>query len=413
VKHSALRLGALASVATLAVLSAAPAQAATVAQSTATAYTISIGGSGTDSGTVEATHDGTEESVTGESNPPVDVLDNQRLVNVGVLAQDATAEVQGDGDGWSAACAGVAGEGGSVAQVGDSACLTPGEPIGLSIANLDLTGVQITDEDSALAPLGDALQPLADQLVGPLTAAVSDGLAPLGEIGLAGTFGALEARCVADPDGASGGANIANSQLALTLAGETVDVVDLPANPEPNTEIPVDLDAAATAVLAAVEEDLNDTFEGQLSDLTGLTDAVQEQVVDNILAQIAPQLQPLQDNVLRVVLNEQSRDGGSIEVTALHAEVLPAAQQLGAESLLETRLGTVTCGPNDVLAPASSGGEGPGAADEPEQDLPDVPTAVASGVDGGGPTGGTVALTALAALGGALGLVGLRRSVTR
>lgn len=409
-KRTTVRLGALASAAALTLLSAAPAHAATVAQATANAYTLKIAESGTDSGTVVATHDGSGAEKTGSTNPPVDALDNQELLNAGVLAQDAAVRVQDNGAGWSAACAGVAGEGGSVAQVGDSGCITPGEPVGLSIANLDLTGVELTDPESALAPLGAAAQPLADELVGPLTAAVSDGLEPLGAIGIAGTLGAVEARCVAAPGRAQGTANIVNSQLTLTAGGESVDVVNLPASPEPNTEVPVELDSVADTVLDALRTDLETTLDGALSDLGGTVVApVQEEIVDNVIGQIAPQLQPLQDNVLRIVLNEQSGGEDSVEVTALHAEVLPAAAQLGGPSLLDAKLGTVTCGPNGEMAPAA-----PQQPGDVEQALPAVPTAVASGVDGSGDGVGygAVALGALVALAGAAGVIGLRRSVT-
>jgi hypothetical protein len=221
----------------------------------------------------------------------------------------------------------------------------------------------------------------------------------------------VEARCVATPGRAQGTANIVNSQLALTLAGETVDVVNLPANPDPNTEVIVDLDAVANTVLDALREDLETTLEGQLSELgSTVVEPLQEQVVDNVIAQVAPQLQPLQDNVLRVVLNEQSGTEDSIEVTALHAEVLPAAEQLGAPAALGARLGTVSCGPTGAMAPAAP--EAP--SDTPDEELPAVPTAVASGVGGSGDDlgAGSVALAALVALAGTAGVVALRRSIT-
>jgi len=92
--------------------------------------------------------------------------------------------------------------------------------------------------------------------------------------------------------------------------------------------------------------------------------------------------------------------------------VLPAAEQLGAPAALGARLGTVTCGPNGEMAPASP--QEPGDTEVPDQELPTVPTAVASGVDGSGDdlAYGSVALVALVALAGTAGIVALRRSIT-
>jgi hypothetical protein len=416
VKRTTVRLGALASAAALTLLSAAPAHAATVAESSANALSLNVAGSGTDSGTVTATHDGTDEERTGNNTPAVDVLDNQGLVNLGAAAQNATALVNEDGAGVSAACAGVVGDGGSVAQVGDSDCIEPGQPIGLSVANLDLTGLDPVNPESALGPLNEALGPLSDQVLEPLTAeissAITENIAPLADLGIAGTLGGVQARCLATPGRAEGYANIIDSRLTATVAGEEVVLADLPAEPAPNTDLLVNLDEVAGTVLAALRTDLENSLDEQLSDLTVVTDQVQEQVVENVLGQIAPQLQPLSDNVLRITLNEQSADEDSIEVTALHAEVLPAAEQLGSPVLLDARIGNVTCGPNGTMTVGTDNTATPEAGQE---DLPEVPTVVASGVEGSGDGlgYGSVALASLVALAGAAGVIGLRRSITQ
>jgi len=79
---------------------------------------------------------------------------------------------------------------------------------------------------------------------------------------------------------------------------------------------------------------------------------------------------------------------------------------------LGARLGTVTCGPNGEMAPASP--QEPGDTEGPDEELPAVPTAVASGVGGSGEDlgYGAVALGALVALAGTAGVVALRRSIT-
>src|SRR5699024_6134920 len=143
--------------ASLTLLSIAPAHAATVSQASATALSGSIAGSPVEVSSVRATNDGNNEHITGESSPPIGVLGNQGLVNVGVLAQEATAGVGGNGKGNSAACAGLAGNGGSVVGIGDSRCLEPGEPVGLNLPNLDLTGVELIDPQSALGALAEQL----------------------------------------------------------------------------------------------------------------------------------------------------------------------------------------------------------------------------------------------------------------
>lgn len=400
------RLGAVPAAATVFLLGIGPAFAAPpVAQSSATALSGSVAGNGTDSGTLTAVHDGTDETKTGAASPPIAVLGNQQLLNAGVLAQEATADVDDQGRGTAAACAGVAGNGGSVAQVGDSRCLEPGAPIGLSIANLDLTGAVLFDPESALAPLGQ-LQPVMDQVLGPVTNAVSEGLAPLGETGIGGTLGVVEATCTAGPDGVDGTANIVDSTIGLTLAGTAVDVVNLPVNPPPNTEVLVDLDVVATTVLEAVREDINTTFDGNLAPLSAVIDPVQDEVVDNALAQIAPQLGPLQENVLRIVLNKQVRTDDSIEVTAMTIELLPAAaEQFDGNAAVTAEIGKVTCGPNgEVLAE-----EEVAPKKVPKPRPPAVlPLVVASGVPAEPWYDGLLGPGALVLLAAVTGLLGIR-----
>ena len=362
------RLGALAGATTLALMTMAPALGATtVSKSSANALTISVAGNGQGSGTVTATHDGKNESVQGETSPPVHVLGNQQLLNAGVLAQEAAANADGEGVGSSAACAGVAGEGGSVAQVGDSRCLVPGQPIGLSIANLDLSGMVVFDPDSAFADLNQATQPVVDQAIGPITQAVSEGLEPLGETGLFGSAGVLESRCTSTVAGATGGATLANAQLRLALGGESVDVVNLPMHPPPNTKVVTDLGVVAGTVIDAIETDLETTLDGELAGGTQVTDAAQKEIIDAVIGEIAPQLAPLEENVLSATLNAQTRPtADSISVTALQLDVLPAAQaELGAP-LVDADLANVTCGPNGRVTRTS-------------QPLPEVPTVIDSG----------------------------------
>lgn len=362
---------AISSVAVAPALAAAP-----VAQAGANAAHISVAGNGQGTGTVTAAHDGTRETRSGDAAPPVSLLKQQDLLNAGVLAQEATAR----GNRTSAACAGVAGEGGSVAQVGDSDCITPGRPIELSVTNLDFGRVLVIDPQSALGPLAQANEPLRtilDQITTPLREGIQD--TPLGTTALGGTLGAVEGRCTAGPGRASGTANIVDSQLTLTIADQELVLADLPAHPAPNTEVPVELDQATAVILGAVEQQLESMLAapgvtGPLAPLAALPQALQDQVITALVeATRAQLLQPLQDNVLKLVLNKQSRTGPDhIKLTALDLELVPAAkEQLGA-SLAQVQLGNVACGPNRAAAPEA------GPAPKPSG----LPTAVSAGYDG-------------------------------
>lgn len=452
-KQHLVRAGALLGVATLTALTMAPAAAAPIAsRASANALTLSVAGNPFDSGIVRATNDGTGEIKTGVVNPPISVLLNQNVLDIGALAQDAEATIV-NRNGNSQACSGIAGDGASVANVGESNCITPGQPVGVNIANLDLTGAVLIDPESALAPFG-ALQPIIDQLVAPLTQAISQGLAPLGATGLQGTLGAVQARCDATPGNANGTANIVDSSLSLDIAGNTTEILNFPANPPPNLKVVTDLDQALGVLIDALRVDLNTTFDAQLAPLQLIIDPIQQQLVDTLIKDISDQLQPLEDNLLDITLNKQTRSPGAIEVTALDLRLLPAASQFGQPDLIDLQIANVTCGANGRVNPdnpnnpnpggdrdcsdfatqaaaqqffLAQGGpendpngldadgdgiacEGPSGPDNP--DLPDVPTTVNAGAvggDQGSMTDEALLIAGLLMLAGAAGLVGYRR----
>jgi hypothetical protein len=382
-------MGALTGAASLALMTMAPALGATaVSKASATALTISVAGNGQGSGTVTATHDGKNEAVQGETAPPVHVLGNQQLLNAGVLAQEATASADSEGAGTSAACAGVAGEGGSVAQIGDSSCLRPGQPIGLTFANLDLSDLVIFDENTQLAPINEATDPVITQAVGPLTRQIAQGIAEqAGDGGIfGGTLGAVESRCTSSAGGARGTTTIVNGRIGATFGGQTVDLLDFPVHPAPNTKLVTGLDEVVDIFLEAVRHDLNNTLDAQAAPLAAAIDPIQEEVVDAALGEIAPQLAPLEENVLSATLNAQARPTtDSIRVTAIRLDVLPAARsQLGAP-LAEAELANVTCGPSGRTVTTTTSGA-----------LPEVPTTIPAGTsDEVGPSGKLIGGSAL------------------
>lgn len=393
------------------------------ANSSATALTLALAGTGTDSGTVAATHDGTQQVLTGQKNPEISVLKNQRLANIGVLAQEAHAGLSGQ-QGASSACSGVAGDGGRLVAIGDSGCLEPGaEPVEIRVSNLDLSGVQLIDPKSALAPLS-ALQPVIDQVVGPLTQALSAGLAPLDSGVITLKLGAVQSWCTADPGVApKGSASLAGATIDLSVAGRSVPLVKLPVNPAPNTDVLVNLDAVLTAVLDGVRTELNTALDGNLAALSAIIDPIQQQIVDQLVARIAPQLAPLSDNVLKLVLNKQETSPDKVAVTALSLGVLPAATAFVGSPLVAAEVAQVSCGPNGRVAtaspspspsatPSSSAPAKPGEKPKPTPDkgkspAPKVPETVTAGLSGAEGTnslrsalvaGGLLALALLGAL---------------
>jgi len=413
-------------------LQGSPALAAEpVASADATAWDIAIAVSGTDSGTYTATHDGTEMTTSGTNTPVINLADGQQAVNLGLAAQDAVAGLQGD-QGTSAACAGFAGEGATLVSVGDSWCLEGGQTLRLNAASLDLSALQLIGEQSMLGqqlkdagvPVGQLNQVL-QKLLGPLTQVIRQGLTALGDAGLVLDLGATQAKCSAGPDGVEGSANLGNLGARLTGLGQDVSLIDAPVDPAPNTKLVTDLGDVVEAILNSVRASFEKAAatSGPLAPvLTSVTEGLapvldQQDVLTALLNTIGEALAPLQENVLDITLNEQTKGDGWIEVTALHAEVLPAAKQFLQSSLVDLKVGRVKCGPNGAVAPRSAppAEEAPPSKPKPEPRQPDeappVPTSVPAGaasLDDGSPAG-TAAVGALLLVATGAGLVAYRR----
>src|ERR1700712_2243858 len=130
--RSYLRFAAVVGAVTLGGIAAAPAVAATDNQSGANAVFVSIAGNGQGTGNVTATYSNGKEPTTGNSKPAFPDPTGQKFITGGVLAQEATAK-----PGFSAACAGLAGDGGSVLNIGNSSCLKPGDLLTGSFGSFD------------------------------------------------------------------------------------------------------------------------------------------------------------------------------------------------------------------------------------------------------------------------------------
>ncbi|HET8560027.1 MAG TPA: hypothetical protein VFL69_05875 [Marmoricola sp.] len=405
------RAGATLAAAGLVGLGAGPALAAgTVSRASANAIDLDLLGSSQSSGTFTATDDGSGQVTSGRQQPAIGVLTGQRFLEAGTLGQDASARVVGR-RGHSAACAGLAGDGATLVGVGSGQCLAGGNNLQLTAGAIDLGHVQLVQSD-LLQGVPQQLQgPISQQLdLSALSDAVDQVLARAGS-GLTLDADALQAVCHAAPGSATGRADIADASVNADLSGTPVSLVHLPVNPPPNTDVVVDLHKVLDAVLQGVRTDLTTTVDGQLAPLADVTDQVKQQVVDNGVAQVDQQLQPLSDNVLRIILNEQSRPApGAIEVTALDLTVLPAAQPQLHRTVAHARIGTVTCGPEGrVAAPAQPAVKPPRHAKVPRA----VPAGEATLPPGTGPDhaalAGAGALAGLLAVSGVAGTAAYRR----
>lgn len=407
---------ALAGAGALVLLAGSPGVAAEpVSQADATALTLTVLSTPTDSGTVTATNDGDDETVTGTREPLITALGNQPFINAGTLSQDATATVVNRA-GRSAACAGLAGDGATLVAVDEGFCLTPGQNATINAGNLQLQDVTIVQSDLLAGldqALQTALQPLLNAVVPAVQGGVQDVLTAIGDPTVALDLGAIQSQCTATVNGAQGDSQVTDASLFVQLPSiGRVDLVQLPTNAPPNTKVVTDLDVVLTAISDAVETELTTALTGVLAPLGPLVNDAVEALNANVVAQLADQLGPLEDNILDATLNKQTRGTRSIEVTALDLRLLPAAADFGVD-LLNVAIGRSSCGPNSrVGAPTPTPTETPTTPDTPDG-TPAVPTSVPAGelgadlrqgsdgsINGQIATGAIVVLTLLTAAGG-------------
>ncbi|NYG59071.1 hypothetical protein BJ980_001994 [Nocardioides daedukensis] len=440
-KRTAVRLGAASAATALVMLSIAPAHAATVSQAEAQAISLSIGGQAIEIESVlnepsRAVNDGSTDVVTAAPKPLLAALDGQRLAITGALGQGAVAKRIEDTankqyTGNSFACAGtVSNASGSPVTVGDNSCNFSDDPVSINFDNLLLdSGLEVIPVEGnvigealepILGPLNAALAPLLEQLTGALVPALQQALAPLADLDLAVTLGAIESRCVANTgEQAIGESSIANASIALTLAGTDLGVIDLDTNVPPSpTGTPL---LSSTALLDHILPSITDSLTDTLLD-GALRPVLEPLLLDGLLGQLIdairePLLVPILDGlltdaltdagILSIVVNKHvpSANGEAITVTTLDIEALKAIEPLA----IDLELGKVACGPNGT-APIADPEPTP---EEPKKDLPDVPTKVTAGVDSesGAANSGAGLLAALLALGTAAGVVGFRRSL--
>ena len=374
------RGAAVAAAAAMVALSAAPASAATVSQASATALSLELAGTGaTDSGTYAVTNDGSTESAEGTNEPLITALGGQDAIHAGTLAQDAVA----NSNATSAACSGLAGDGATLVAAGSGDCLSGGDNISLDAGSLDFSDVELVSsglfqgvDEKLITALEDAgLSQTA--VTDPLSAALKQLLAALGDPGLHLDLGAVQSSCIADKDKASGDSSLANSRAYVTVPtmGD-VTLVDLPVDPDVNQKVVTDLTGVTDAILDALRTQFTNALQGALAPANGGLDQLQTQVLDTALGQIESQLAPLEDNVLDITLNAQNTSPGAITVTALDVKVLPAAEAFVGGSLAHLTIGTSSCGPNSPTTKTVVN-KPPKAANPPAS----VPTVVTAGME--------------------------------
>ncbi|HWU33434.1 MAG TPA: hypothetical protein VN108_11195 [Marmoricola sp.] len=422
-KRTFLKAGAALGVVSVAVLAAGPAVAATEPDSQATAQSLilTIGGTSVIAQNVSAVNDGTQTTTTNTSTVPnlVNALGTNNLLGIGIALQSATAKK----DGTSYACAGVAGQGSSgLVNVGGQGCNIDGKPMTIDLGNLNLGG-SLLDPGAAISgaiantPLGPALNQVVTALQANLVTALSNGLKATG-ISIGGSLSAIEGTCQANPKVATGAAHLvdstggnSNTPIVLTVGGQKLTVLNLPANPKPNTKLVADLSQTTTMLTNALQQEVNTVLGGQLGSIPGLSTLLPT-LQDQLLSQLETQLKPLTDALSKYVieadLNTQvsSDNGRKIDVTAFKLHVLPAtAQFLNGASLIDATIGKVTCGPN--AGPAKTATPTPTPSKTPSNN---VPKNIDSGLGGGSNTGTIIAaMSVLLAAGGAAGATAYRR----
>lgn len=431
-KRSALKLGAILGAAVVSTLAVGPAfAAAATSQATAQSIDLKLAGQSLVAQKQTATNNGTTETRSDNNTVPnlVGVLPDNTALKAGVLPQEARAK----SDGTSFACAGLASDGNGgpgVVTVGTQSCdLTGSGAIPLNLGQLALGNALLTDNTvitNALNGLGlqqlTALLTTLNTNLNSLVTSISNAIngTPLGEVGVIGSLGVVSAVCQATPDAATGDATLADSAIRLSLPGVSpnLTLVNLPVHPNENQKVVSDLSGTTTAVTNAVKVYLNTVIQGQLhaAGLDAAIDAVQTQILNQLFAGLKPLTDALAQYVAEITLRETTHgdSGRSIDVTALHATVLPNSAIPGG-SLVDGRIGRVTCGPN-TRGTSTPNTPNTNTGNPKNPHVPNVPNVVDSGLAGHQDHTARNVLAATGALmllAGTAGLMGYRRMLNK
>lgn len=326
------------------------------------------------------------------------------------FSQNASAP----GDGTSAADASVA----PIDIVDFGALRLRGIVEGLGAAD---TGTVL---DGLVNPAGQGIKELLtaaglyDTAVAEIDAAVQEALASVhDELPLSLEIGAVESWCkaTAQPLNAEGNSTVARIDLLIRL-GDQVIRVPITIESAPNSDLIVHFPQdAVDGIIDGLRATFNESLDGSAAGINDILDPVQEQLTDQLFAELEAELLPsLSDGLAQLIkgtVNKQEpvspSSTGEIEVTAL--ELI-----LGGEKIGELDLARSHCGPNRA---GTAHGDAPGATPEPQQQpgpapgpgAADIPTQVDSGQSGSNSTAILMGTGALLLAAGATGLAGYRR----
>lgn len=338
---------------------AAPGSAATtpLAYADANALTLNLLGSPLSTGTVVSTTDGKTTTTSGNTAPTIQALGNQNIIpTTAVLAQGSNAHMNGL-MGVSSACAGLAGGGSGFVLVGGQATCTLTGGVAFNAGSVNLTNLAISNA-GALAGLTGPIQAALQPLLTPVLSAVSSSvLTPLASaIPISVQLGAVNASCQATPTTATGNGSVAGLAVVVN-APAPIGTITIPLSigTGKNVHVLTNLDKVVQAIQTGLVNTLDSQILGSNSALAtanvllnALGTSVNQllgTINTNVIAVIAPQLAPLEQNILDGVINAQSQTAAphpTISVTALDLKVLPI---LGSNNL-GVRVGKVDCGPN-------------------------------------------------------------------
>lgn len=414
----ARKAAALAGAGALVLLAASPGSAAEpVAEASATGLVLTVLNTPTDSGSFTATNDGEDETTSGSRNPLITALANQSFIQAGTLSQDAATSATSRG-GKAVACAGLAGDGATLLSVENGFCLDPANNAQINAGTLKLADVQLVQSEVLQgldAQLQAALQPLLTPVLTAVDGAVDQVLTALGDPDIVLDLGTVQSQCTADLTDALGASQLTNASLYIDLPAPAgrVTLIDFPTAPAPNTKLLTDLDDVVAEINSGLQTQLEQGLAGILAPLGPVADEIITTINDNVIAAVADQLGPLEDNILDVTLNKQTTGNRSIEVTALDLRLLPAAAQF--VDLVNIEIGRSSC---EAAPRAAVPTEDPTPTDDPtnpDNPTPAIPTSVPAGefsptggssngaVNAAIATGALVLLSLLAAVGGTYG----------
>ncbi|WP_460526120.1 hypothetical protein [Flindersiella endophytica] len=320
-----------------------------VSKAKADVFKANLGGQVGSTGAYVAVNDGVLQQVEGVKVPELPLIGQQNLLSGSVLAQDAVAS----DSGFSAACAALMGQGGSIKIGADKSCLLSGDgqfsislgsvkQLGLdSVLGGTIPGLDALNLDDVTGNLGLLKGlPVASDLNLPVLSdldlsaldlstlkALELPTGGLPDVNLKIVGRALSSECLATPTENFGRSTPLKAQIVADVAGTQIPVADLPTSGQ---SIDLDLNTLLTKVQGALPSDLPGV--GQVTQLLGTVLAT---VPTDALQQV---------QLAKIGVGIQRESVGKVSVTALSvSSAFPGVANL--------RLGQVEC--NSSASPSA------------------------------------------------------------